>query len=164
MGISNFEIRPSFFDSWVNYSAGLIELTRFFGFSPGENFTVLSQSYGQSQSGGLVGTGKQSDRWHIRREPKRKSFDLAAASAHARRHRARPDNDREWYHVMTSSADGCHLEQVLHYSSLPFNITKPGLVRRWRVSFLWSSSRQDSIQSSKDPITESRIHTTLPKL
>ena len=55
-----------------------------------------------SQIGGTIGE-----------KPKRNSFDLAAASAHARRHRARPDNDREWYHVMTSSADGCHLEQVL---------------------------------------------------
>ena len=33
-------------------------------------------SYGQSRSGRLVGTGKQSDRWHNRRKPKRKSFDF----------------------------------------------------------------------------------------
>ena len=30
----------------------------------------------------LVGTGKQLDRWRIRREPKRKRFDLAADWAH----------------------------------------------------------------------------------
>ena len=71
------------------------------------------QSYGQSPSGGLVDTGKQSDRWHNRRWPKRKSLFRLGSSLRARRHRVRLNNDREWYHVMTSSAYGCHIEQVL---------------------------------------------------
>ena len=40
--------------------------------------------------------------------------DKAAPGWTARRHRARPNLDREWYHVMASSARVEYNEQVLH--------------------------------------------------
>ena len=88
---------------------------RFFGFSPGEGFTRFWWSYEQSRSGGLYGTGKQSDRWHNRRWPKRKSLFRLGSSLRARRHRVRPNLDKERYHIMAPSTYGCHHEQVLHW-------------------------------------------------
>ena len=67
----------------------------------GWNCQRVLQSYGQSPSGGLVDTGKQSDRWHNRRA-ETKEFWLGR-SLRARRHRVRPNLDRERYHVMAGS-------------------------------------------------------------
>ena len=42
------------------------------------------------------------------------SDDFTWTSLRARRHRVLPNLDREWYHVMASSASIRYIEQVLH--------------------------------------------------